>query len=48
VVANRNAWATIGDSSGGFVAAMATIHHPVQYSAAIVLGGYFRPDFGTF
>jgi hypothetical protein len=48
VVANRNAWATIGDSSGGFVAAMATIHHPAQYSSAIVLGGYFRPDFGPF
>ena len=48
VIANRNAWATIGDSSGGFVAAMATVHHPAQYSAAIVLGGYFRPDFGSF
>jgi pimeloyl-ACP methyl ester carboxylesterase len=48
VVANRNAWATVGDSAGGYVAAMATIHDPAQYSAAIVLGGYFRPDFGPF
>ena len=48
VIANRNAWATIGYSAGGFVAAMATILHPAQYGAGIVLGGYFRPDFGPF
>jgi hypothetical protein len=45
---NRNAWATIGDSAGGFDAAMATLLHPAQYGAGIVLGGYFRPDFGPF
>jgi hypothetical protein len=27
---------------------MATVLHPGQYSAAIVLGGYFRPDFGSW
>lgn len=43
---NRNAWATMGDSAGGFDAAMATTLHPAQYGAGIVLGGYFRPDFG--
>ncbi len=48
VVANRNAWATIGYSAGGFDAAMATVLHPAQYGAGIVLGGYFRPDFGPF
>ena len=48
VVPNRNAWATIGYSAGGFVSAMATILHPAQYGAGIVLGGYFRPDFGPF
>ena len=48
VIANRNAWATIGYSAGGFVAAMATVLHPAQYGAGIVLGGYFRPDFGPF
>jgi hypothetical protein len=48
VVANRNAWATIGYSAGGFNAATATILHPAQYGAGIVLGGYFRPDFGPF
>ncbi|MDH2416484.1 alpha/beta hydrolase-fold protein [Nocardioides sp. CER19] len=48
VVANRAAWATIGYSAGGFDAAMATILHPAQYGSGIVLGGYFRPDFGPF
>ena len=48
VIPNRNAWATIGYSAGGFVAAMATVLHPAQYGAGIVLGGYFRPEFGPF
>jgi pimeloyl-ACP methyl ester carboxylesterase len=48
VEANRNAWATIGYSAGGWVAAMATVLHPAQYGAGIVMGGYFRPDFGPF
>ena len=42
----RSSWATIGLSVGGWCAAMATMLHPAQYSAAIVMGGYFRPDFG--
>jgi enterochelin esterase-like enzyme len=46
VVPDRSAWATIGDSAGGFDAAMATILHPAQYGAAVVLGGYFAPEFG--
>ena len=48
VLANRDAWATIGYSAGGFVAAMATVLHPAQFGAGIVLGGYFRPNFGPF
>lgn len=48
VIANRNAWATIGYSAGGFAAAMATVLHPAQYGAGIILGGYFRPNFGPF
>lgn len=48
VEANRNAWATIGDSAGGYVAAMAALLHPAQYGAGIVLGGYYRPDFGPY
>ena len=27
---------------------MVTMLHPAQYSAAIVMGGYFRPEFGPF
>jgi hypothetical protein len=48
VIANRDAWATIGYSAGGFDSAMATVLHPAQYGAGIVLGGYFRPEFGPF
>lgn len=48
VVPNRSSWATIGLSAGGFDAAMATILHPAQYGAAIVLGGYYKPSFGPF
>lgn len=46
VDANRDGWATIGYSAGAWVAAMATTLHPWQYGAGIVMGGYFRPDFG--
>jgi enterochelin esterase-like enzyme len=42
---DRGAWATIGLSAGGWCAAMATMLHPDRYAAAIVLGGYFRPEF---
>lgn len=48
VEADRSAWATIGYSAGGWVAAMAAMLHPAQYGASIVLGGYFRPEFGPF
>ncbi len=43
---NRSAWATIGYSAGGWCAAMTAMLHPDRYSAAIVLGGYFTPEFG--
>jgi S-formylglutathione hydrolase FrmB len=42
---DRGAWATIGLSAGGWCAAMAAMLHPEQYAAAIVLGGYFHPEF---
>lgn len=41
----RDSWATMGFSAGGWCAAMATMLHPAQYGAAVVLGGYFRPSF---
>ena len=45
---DRGSWATVGLSAGGWCAAMATMLHPAQYSAALILGGYFRPEFGPF
>jgi S-formylglutathione hydrolase FrmB len=46
VQTDRAAWATIGLSAGGWCAAMVTMLHPDRFSAAIVMGGYFRPQFG--
>src|SRR5664280_88881 len=48
VKTDRGSWATIGLSAGGWCAAMVTMLHPAQYSAAIVMGGYFRPDFSPY
>lgn len=48
VQTDRSAWAVIGLSAGGWCAAMAAMLHPAQYSAAIVMGGYFSPEFGPF
>lgn len=45
---DRASWAAIGLSSGGWCAAMVAMLHPAQYAAAIVMGGYFRPEFGPF
>jgi len=42
----RTAWSTIGLSAGGWCAAVVAMHHPAQFAAAVVLGGYFRPLFG--
>jgi enterochelin esterase-like enzyme len=48
VKTERSSWAAIGLSAGGWCAAMVTMLHPAQYSAAIVMGGYFRPEFGPY
>jgi S-formylglutathione hydrolase FrmB len=48
VATDRGSWATIGLSAGAWCAAMITMLHPSQYSAAIAMGGYFRPTFGPF
>jgi hypothetical protein len=48
VESSRDAWAAVGYSSGGFAAALSTVLHPAQYGAGIVLGGYFRPEFGPY
>jgi len=41
----RTAWATIGYSYGAWCAASITMRHPDVFGAAIVMLGYFRPDF---
>ncbi len=41
----RTSWATMGFSFGGWCAAMLGVRHPDVFAAAIVLEGYFRPDF---
>src|SRR5690348_16675216 len=43
----RSSWATLGLSAGGWCAAMVAMLHPAQYAAAVVMGGYFRPSFGS-
>jgi enterochelin esterase-like enzyme len=48
VRADRGSWATVGLSTGGWCAAMATMLHPDRYSAALIMGGYFHPEFGPF
>ncbi len=45
---NRASWTAIGLSAGGWCAAMVALLHPAQYAAAIVMGGYFRPEFGPY
>jgi enterochelin esterase-like enzyme len=48
VQTHRAAWATIGLSAGGWCAAMVAMLHPAQFSAAIVMGGYFHPEFSFY
>ena len=47
VVPRRTSWATLGLSAGGWCAAMAALRPPAQYGAAVVMGGYFAPDFSA-
>jgi S-formylglutathione hydrolase FrmB len=42
---DRDSWATIGLSAGGWCAAMSAMLHPDRYRAAVVMSGYFRPQF---
>jgi enterochelin esterase-like enzyme len=48
VQTDRASWAAIGLSAGGWCAAMVAMLHPAQYAAAIVMSGYFSPEFGPF
>ncbi|MEW1955486.1 alpha/beta hydrolase-fold protein [Terrabacter sp. NPDC080008] len=44
---SRLGWTTLGYSSGGWCAASVAMRHPDVYGAAVVLAGYFRPDFSA-
>jgi hypothetical protein len=44
----RSAWATWGESAGAWCALMVTMLHPGTFSAAMSLGGYFRPSWGNW
>lgn len=43
----RESWAALGYSAGGWCASMAAVRHPQTYAAAISLGGYTRPLFSS-
>ncbi len=43
----RTSWATVGYSYGAWCAASLAMRHPDVYGAAVVLQGYFRPDFSA-
>jgi enterochelin esterase-like enzyme len=43
----RTGWATMGLSEGAWCAAYAAMSHPARYGAAVVLSGYFAPEFAS-
>lgn len=47
VKADRDSWATLGTSAGGYCALMSTLLRPQTFATAISFGGYARPDFST-
>lgn len=47
VTLTRTSWATLGYSYGGWCAASLSMRHPDVFGAAVVLLGYFRPDFSA-
>jgi enterochelin esterase-like enzyme len=44
---DRQSWATMGLSTGGFCSAMAAMLHPATFGAGIELGGYLSPQFDS-
>lgn len=45
IVDDKNAWATLGYSAGGWCASMMALKHPDQYGYGISMSGYFWPTF---
>ncbi len=48
VDARRTSWAVQGFSYGGWCSAMLGMHHPDVFGGAMVLMGYFTPEFTTY
>ena len=44
---DRTSWALVGYSYGAWCAASLSMRHPDVFGAAIVMQGYFRPDFSA-
>lgn len=44
-VEDPSAWATFGDSAGGWCASMISVRHPDLARTSISMAGYFRPDY---
>lgn len=44
-VGDRQAWATLGLSAGGWCATMLTMRHPDLFGHAVSMAGYFSPTF---
>ncbi|NYG08283.1 pimeloyl-ACP methyl ester carboxylesterase [Phycicoccus badiiscoriae] len=44
---DRTSWATVGYSYGAWCAASLALRHPDVFGAAVLLQGYFRPDFSA-
>lgn len=47
VQSRRTSWAVVGASYGGWCAATLAMRHPDVFGAAVVMEGYFRPDFSS-
>ena len=45
---DKESWATMGLSTGGYCSAMTAMLHPGTYGAAIELGGYLTPEFDSY
>lgn len=45
---DRDSWATLGFSAGGYCAALTAMRRPQQFGATVLLGGYFKPAFGRW
>ena len=45
---DKQSWAVMGFSAGGFCAEVSAFLHPQQYGAALLFGTYNQPDWGNY